>query len=114
MALRALLFLLVSHSIFAGEYAVLTTGTRLHADRHEVVGAKVRLYSGEGYVELEADQVNGFEPEERAEPETITPQLAPPILSPAQLADRAADKYGLPRQLVRSVMSAESGFQQQA
>jgi soluble lytic murein transglycosylase-like protein len=28
-----------------------------------------------------------------------------------ELADRAADRYGLPRHLVRSVMAAESGFQ---
>jgi soluble lytic murein transglycosylase-like protein len=93
--LRALLFLLVSHTIFAGEYAVLTSGTRLHADRHETEGAKIRLYTGDGYVELDAAQVSGFEPEQR-------------------VADQAADKYGLPRQLVRSVMSAESGYQQQA
>jgi len=31
-----------------------------------------------------------------------------------QLADAAADKYGLPRNLVRSVMAAESGFSSQA
>src|SRR5262249_12609877 len=29
---------------------------------------------------------------------------------PEELADAAADKYGLPRKLVRSVMAAESGF----
>ena len=28
-----------------------------------------------------------------------------------ELADAAADKYGLPRKLVRSVMAAESAFQ---
>jgi soluble lytic murein transglycosylase-like protein len=113
--LRALLFLLVSHTIFAGEYAVLTSGTRLHADRHETEGAKIRLYTGDGYVELDAAQVSGFEPEQRvAEPATAIRQAAAPLLSPEQLADQAADKYGLPRQLVRSVMSAESGYQQQA
>jgi soluble lytic murein transglycosylase-like protein len=34
-----------------------------------------------------------------------------PALTAGELADRAADKYGLPRPLVRSVMAAESGFQ---
>jgi soluble lytic murein transglycosylase-like protein len=38
-----------------------------------------------------------------------TPAPAP-ALTPRQLADAAADKYGLPRELVRSVMAAESGF----
>ena len=31
--------------------------------------------------------------------------------TPLELADAAADRYGLPRELVRSVMAAESGFQ---
>jgi soluble lytic murein transglycosylase-like protein len=31
-----------------------------------------------------------------------------------ELADAAADRYGLPRELVRSVIAAESGFQPQA
>ena len=35
-------------------------------------------------------------------------------MTPLELADQAADKYGLPRWLVRSVMKAESGFQPQA
>ena len=39
---------------------------------------------------------------------------APAKLTPLELADQAADKYGLPRWLVRSVMKAESGFQPQA
>jgi soluble lytic murein transglycosylase-like protein len=39
---------------------------------------------------------------------------AKPAIAPAELADQAADKYGLPRWLVRSVMRAESGFQPHA
>ena len=39
---------------------------------------------------------------------------APPPPTPLELADAAADRYGLPRELVRSVMAAESGFQPQA
>ncbi|HEY1495228.1 MAG TPA: lytic transglycosylase domain-containing protein [Candidatus Solibacter sp.] len=36
---------------------------------------------------------------------------APPLATtPLELADAAADKYGLPRELVRSVMAAESGM----
>jgi soluble lytic murein transglycosylase-like protein len=35
-------------------------------------------------------------------------------MAPVELADAAADKYGLPRLLVRSVMAAESGFQADA
>ncbi len=108
------IFLLVGHPIFAGEFALLASGGRLHVDRHEIDGAKVRLYSGGGSTEMDSAQVIGFEADE---PLPVVPQIPPavaPPLSPRQLADSAADKYGLPRQLVRSVISAESGFQPQA
>ena len=101
---------------FAGEYAVLASGSRLHVDRHETSGGKVRLYNADGYIEMDAAAVWGYEAEEYVPPApapapaTPTP-AAQPAPSPAQLADAAADKYGLPRRLVRSVMSRESDFQ---
>ena len=52
-------------------------------------------------------------------PDAVAPEAsgggaaaAPP--TPLELADAAADRYGLPRELVRSVMAAESGFQPRA
>ena len=104
---------------FAGEYAVLASGSRLHVDRHETSGGKVRLYNADGYIEMDAAAVWGYEAEEYVPPApapvpaTPTP-AAQPAPSPAQLADAAADKYGLPRRLVRSVISRESDFQPQA
>jgi len=104
---------------FAGEYAVLANGSRLHVDRHETSGGKVRLYNADGYIEMDAAAVWGYEAEEYVPPApapapaTPTP-AAQPAPSPAQLADAAADKYGLPRRLVRSVISRESDFQPQA
>jgi soluble lytic murein transglycosylase-like protein len=99
---------------FAGEYAVLASGARLHADRHEAVEGKVRLYTGGGYIEFDAGQVQAFEPDDArpvpaSAPAAIVPSAPKPQASPAELADAAADRYGLPRRLVRSVMSAESG-----
>jgi soluble lytic murein transglycosylase-like protein len=45
-------------------------------------------------------------------PEAAAPALPPPAkFTPLDLADQAADKYGLPRWLVRSVMKHESSFQ---
>ena len=110
-----LLVLAAAGSAWAGEEAVLTNGGRLHAERHESAGSMVRLYIGDGYVEIQATRVLGFEPDELiAPPVTGVPETSAPQVSPRQLADAAADKYGLPRGLVRSVMSAESGFQSQA
>jgi soluble lytic murein transglycosylase-like protein len=102
---------------FAGEYAVFASGSRLRVDRHETSGDKVRLYNAGGYIEMDRAAVRGFEPEECVTPAPVpaTPApAAPPASSPSQLADAAADKYGLPRRLVRSVIAAESDFEEQA
>ena len=119
MRLFVSLLLLTAASAFAGEYAVLASGARLRADRHAYEGGKVRLYTGAGFIELSAEQVCGFEPEaapgKPAHPAHPQPAAAgAPSASPGELADAAADKYGVPRQLVRSVMLAESGGQAQA
>ena len=65
MRLLALFFWLAGTAL-AGEYAVLTSGARLRVDRHEADGAKVRLYNGTGFVELESTMVRSYETEEDA------------------------------------------------
>lgn len=121
--MRVLGFLLLLTTVAsAGEFAVLASGARMRADRHEIDGARVRLYIGGGYVEMPASNVTAFEAEELPPQEPAPAPVAPapvaepapapaPTLPPAELADAAADRYGLPRWLVRSVMAAESGFQ---
>ena len=104
---------------FAGEYAVFASGSRLHVDRHETSGEKVRLYIADGYVEVDAVAVRGYEAEEYVAPAPApladtAGRQAEARPTPAQLADAAADKYGLPRRLVRSVISTESGFEPRA
>src|SRR5689334_1075117 len=106
----------------AGEYAVLASGARMYADRHEIDSSKVRLYQGTDFVELNAWVVKDFEdapPAPAAPSAPAAPALAVPappvataaqVKSAAELADAAADRYGLPRALVRSVMAAESGM----
>ncbi len=102
---------------FAGEYAVLASGSRLHVDRHETSGGKVRLYNAGGYIEMDRAAVRGFEAEEYVPPapEPVAPRAdtagSQAEACATKLADAAADKYGLPRRLVRSVMSRESDFQ---
>jgi soluble lytic murein transglycosylase-like protein len=114
------LLLLTAGAASAGEYALLASGGRMHIDRHEIEGTRVKLYNSTGYIEMPASNVTRFEVEEAPPPEPATapvptPALAPaPAVTPAELADAAADKYGLPRLLVRSVMAAESGFEPDA
>ncbi|HMC58981.1 MAG TPA: lytic transglycosylase domain-containing protein [Candidatus Solibacter sp.] len=125
LGLLSFVLFAVAGPVLAGEYAVLVTGSRLHVERHEVVdGAKIRLYQGGGFVEMDVAAVSEFEKDEMvAQPSAPAPEpvplavavpvAAPSLFSASDLADAAADKYGLPRQLVRSVMAAESGFQPQ-
>src|ERR1035437_2938257 len=121
MRLLGLLLCLSAGLAFGGEYAVLASGARMHVDRHELDGARIRLYDGGGYTELAAAAVRAFELEESEPPPApAAPVVPPPVVeprqvpSPVELADAAAYKYGLPRHLVRSIMSTESGFQPQA
>jgi soluble lytic murein transglycosylase-like protein len=127
MRTLGLVFLIAAGPALAGEYAVLASGARLRVERHEVDGDKVRLYQDGGFVEMDAAGVREYERDEAVAPPAAAaampapparfappaPALAP-LLSATDLADAAADKYGLPRLLVRSVMAAESGFQPQA
>lgn len=116
------LLLLTAGAASAGEYALLANGSRMHVERHEIEGTSVRLFNGTGYIEMPATTVTGFEIEEpipaeaapAPPPEPVVLQTPAPAPSPTELADAAADKYFLPRSLVRSVMAAESGFQADA
>src|SRR5262249_14353508 len=77
-------------------------------------------------IEMDSARVQGFEADEVVPPAaSAAPPAVPttpekqasmpvspqPVLSAEQLADAAADKYGLPRKLVRSGMAAEAAFQ---
>ena len=61
MRLVVLIFTLAATTAFAGEYAVLASGARLHIDRHEADGAIVRLYYGSGFAEMNLTSLRGFE-----------------------------------------------------
>jgi soluble lytic murein transglycosylase-like protein len=104
---------------FAGEFAVLASGARMYVDRHEADAAKVRLYHGTDFLEVSASAVKGFEPDDSpaAKAAPIQPPVSEPAVAgvssaptPLELSDAAADRYGLPRALVRSVMLVESGL----
>jgi soluble lytic murein transglycosylase-like protein len=106
--------------VWAGEYVVLGTGFRLHADRHEVESGTVRIFSAGGVVELPEAAISGYEQEEVVVTAISTPPQAVAPIAPAKpqtpedLAAQAAKKYLLPDSFVRSVMKAESGFQPNA
>jgi soluble lytic murein transglycosylase-like protein len=104
----------------AGEYAVLSTGFRIHADSHVTDGAVVRLQTSQGVIEVAANNVAAFETEEYTPAPAIPPKPAEPIanvqpqLTPRELVTRAAVHAGLPPEIVHSIAKAESGYQPNA
>src|SRR5260370_24072324 len=100
--MKALLLLLtMTAGGFAGEFAVLSTGFRLHADRHEMDGSCVRLYQKDGgYSPIDASLVTGCEQEvELPAPAMAPASPAKPVVvdrTPRGLVGAAAKKPGFP------------------
>jgi soluble lytic murein transglycosylase-like protein len=117
MRLNLVLAAALALPAWGGEFAVLTNGFRLRADRHEVAGSVIRLVLGGAVTELPAGQVSGFEPDDYAPPPPpVTPAPTPAAgesarpTDPRELVRQAADRHGLPPEFVQSVARAESGY----
>ena len=111
------ILVLLSASASAGEYAVLTNGFRLHAERHEVSGETVKLYEGTGITAIPVSQIAVFEVEECTPPAPVPAVTAPAPLAPAPTGDlyeQTAKRHGLPPALIRSVVQAESNYRANA
>jgi hypothetical protein len=104
----------------AGEYAVLSSGFRIHADRHETGSETVRLYQKDGGItEVPAGQVMAFESEDYVpppppvpSPEPVRPPKPPEPVDPKTMVHNAATKIGPANfvKLVESVAAVESAF----
>lgn len=120
--MKALLILLaITVSASAGEYAILANGQRVHADSHEMDGNLVRLITKTGSIEFPASQVVAYEKEEYTPPPPAPP-AAPPAqsalsakaLTAQEIITKAAEKAGLPPDILHSVARAESGYRTNA
>lgn len=115
--------MILAQPLAARESIVLKTGFELQADRHEIVGETIRVFSDGGVTEFPASQVVRVDPLDDPSPAPgaavasaspvpaavpLKPQPADP--SPAALARSAARKYALPAEFVAGVMKAESGL----
>jgi hypothetical protein len=111
---------LASVCLFAGtaahaEYAVMRSGARFHITGYEVSGATVRLHLAGGAVDVAADDIVRFEPEEIFQPEPIAAKPVITLNGPyAELIRVAAAKYALDPLLLANVMAAESNFNPRA
>jgi len=119
---RFLSLVLLAAPLIAGEYAILPTGFRIHAERHETAGSVVRLFTKDGVTELPASSVAWFEADDY-----VTPPVAPappPVDAPLPAPDSrtllrtllqdAAVRTGLPPALVESVARVESDLRPEA
>lgn len=114
----------------AAEDAILTTGARIRAERHETDGGTTKLYTRDGLIEIPSTMVRDFEKVEQPgfapNPSPETPPTAPtvakaaaptppsPPLHPKQLVEQAAERHGIPPAFLHSVAQAESGYQPKA
>ncbi len=113
---KLFLSLILTVPAWAGEYAVLANGFRIHAERHETAGASVRLYTKDGVTEVPADSVASFEAEEYIAPPVTPPKVdAPlPVRDTRTLVRDAAIRSGLPPTFVESVARVESALRPEA
>lgn len=100
--------------------AMMTDGSRLIADRHEIDGGVIRLYTPDGVRNFPVSAVRSLKPISRitlpgdivvpAAPPRWRPVFARPPVNPHALIRAAAEKYRLPPVFIRSIMAAESAF----
>lgn len=132
MFLRIASIVFLAVPAFAGEYAILSSGLRLHIDRHETQDGTVRLFTKEGFSEVPASSVAAFEQEDYVPPavvanvapvvpaasraETAVASVAKPAppADPKTLVHDAAVHYGLPPKFVESVARIESAMRSDA
>lgn len=132
MLFRIAPIVLLALPAFAGEYAILSSGLRLHIDRHETQGDTLRLFSNDGFSEVPASSVAAFEQEDYVPPpapvvpvalanaappaETAMASVAKstPPADPKTLVHDAAVHYGLPPKFVESVARIESAMRSDA
>ncbi|MDP8989952.1 MAG: lytic transglycosylase domain-containing protein [Acidobacteriota bacterium] len=113
---KLFLSLLLALPAWAGEYAVLANGFRIHAERHEAAGGSVRLYTKDGVTEVPAASVASFEAEEYIAPPVAPPRVDTPlpVRDTRTLVRDAAIRSGLPPTLVESVARVESALRPEA
>ena len=116
---RLLASLLMASAMCWADTVVLRSGYRLAVESYEASDGRVRLFMPNGgwiaVLEGDVDRIETDPPEPTAEPPRADNRVSPD--GPDALASaikRFADEAGLPTELVRAVIWAESNFQQAA
>jgi len=110
----ALTFASIFGSIARADYAVLRNGGRLHVYSYEQLGQTTRLRVDGGTVDMPAEQIVRFEPEEVFSPREQLKSEMDLSVPYAELIREAAKKYSLDVALLANVIRAESNFDARA
>lgn len=103
----------------AADVATLVSGHEIRADRHERQGNLVRLYTGDGVVELPSSLIVSIETlaapaQPAAADERPVPGTMPSAATPREMIDAAAERYGLPAAFLHGVARTESSYRPDA
>jgi soluble lytic murein transglycosylase-like protein len=116
--LKLFLLLVLACAASAAEYVVLNTGFTIRAQRLEAAGDIVRVTTEAGVIEVSRRDVAALEVEDDIPPPApevqSTPARVKEPVDPAKLVTRAAERHGLPPELLHSVAAVESGYSQDA
>jgi len=98
------------------DVAVLTTGARLPADRVERDGEKVVLHHNGGRIEIDAALLAEVEHTPDPEPTLAPVEPAAPLQpkSTKELITEAAQRHGLPPEIVHALVMTESAYNERA
>jgi soluble lytic murein transglycosylase-like protein len=102
----------LSASAARADYAVLRTGERLHVSSYERTGDSIRMMVAGGVLEVPADSIVAFEPEDVFVPSR--PVAPAPSGTFSDIIRAAASRHGLDEKLITSVIAAESNFNPKA
>jgi soluble lytic murein transglycosylase-like protein len=98
-------------SLCAGEYAILTTGFRIRAERHATEGETTTLYDRDGgFTILPSHLIAGFEVDDYVPPAAPEPPQEARSWDIDSLIREAAERHGVEAELVHSVIAAESAY----
>jgi soluble lytic murein transglycosylase-like protein len=110
--MRVCSIFLLGSTLWAGEYAVLTTGFRIRAERHTTHGETTTLYDRDGGTTMLASSlIASFEVDDYVPPPPPEPAPPVPVAPDVDLLVReAAERHGVAPELVHSVIAAESSY----
>ena len=115
MSIKLYWIALLATPLFAGEYAVFSSGSRIHIDRHEASAETIRLFTKDGVSEVPAASITAFEADDYLAPIPVAQVEVPPApvakpTDPKTMLHDAATRYALPPSFVESVAKIESAL----